>query len=309
MTLSQEVAPPDVSVVIPCYNSEATLTRAIESVIAQPGAPAQVIVVDDGSTDGSARVARAFGSRISLLGGANGGVCSARNRGLRMARGGYVLFLDADDSLEGDTLAAGARRGAAEAADIVLCPLKTVAAGKAALHDPSRRGLAPETLFEHWLGDGGVNQSSILFRRGFLEDIGGWNERIAINHDGEMMLRALLERPKVAFNPEGLGVYFQGNPTSMSARHSAAKYESLLAALEILLDRARAEGFAAHTSGIEMTIYWLARSAYRAGWPATAEKALTALRDRGLLRHHGSPAHRLAATLFGLRRKVRIWGS
>lgn len=93
----------DVTVVIPVYNKESTLKRAVESVMNQTRPVAQVIVVDDGSTDDSAGVAFALADQydnLSVVCKENGGVAEARNTGLKMATTRYVCCLDADDWLD-----------------------------------------------------------------------------------------------------------------------------------------------------------------------------------------------------------------
>ncbi|WP_426416969.1 glycosyltransferase family 2 protein [Aestuariirhabdus sp. LZHN29] len=89
--------PPRISVVVPVYNGEKTLARALDSLIEQDVSPYEVIVVDDGSTDGSAAVAARYGERISLIQQDNLGVSVARNRGVAHASGDWLAFLDADD--------------------------------------------------------------------------------------------------------------------------------------------------------------------------------------------------------------------
>ena len=84
-----------VSVVIPAYNAKRFLPEAIESVLAQDHEPVEVIVVDDGSTDGTAEVAGAY--PVHVIRQANGGQAAARNAGVAASRGDLVAFLDADD--------------------------------------------------------------------------------------------------------------------------------------------------------------------------------------------------------------------
>jgi glycosyltransferase involved in cell wall biosynthesis len=86
-----------VSCIVPVFNGETFLAEAIESVLAQTYAPIEIIVVDDGSTDGTPGVIASFGARIKSLHQANAGPSAARNRGIREARGTYLAFLDADD--------------------------------------------------------------------------------------------------------------------------------------------------------------------------------------------------------------------
>jgi glycosyltransferase involved in cell wall biosynthesis len=96
---------PLVSVVIPCYNAAKTLAATLESVLAQSYRPIEVIVVDDGSSDESAAIARSFAPRVTVVVQKNGGPASARNEGIRRCRGEYIAFLDADDLWLPDKLA------------------------------------------------------------------------------------------------------------------------------------------------------------------------------------------------------------
>lgn len=88
---------PRFSVIIPAFNAAATLTRAIESVRAQSWPAHEIIVVDDGSTDSTAEVARQFGDTVRLIQQSNSGVSVARNTGAAAAMGDWLAFLDADD--------------------------------------------------------------------------------------------------------------------------------------------------------------------------------------------------------------------
>ena len=88
---------PTFSVIIPVYNGAKTIARAIESVLAQRYPACELIAVDDGSTDETARIVTAFGPRVLYLRQANAGVSAARNNGARHAKGEWLAFLDADD--------------------------------------------------------------------------------------------------------------------------------------------------------------------------------------------------------------------
>jgi glycosyltransferase involved in cell wall biosynthesis len=89
--------PPLVSVVIPVYNTEKYLAEAIDSVLAQTVRPSEIIVVDDGSTDGSGAVAKRYASSVKFCALPHGGQGAARNRGVELACGHFLAFLDADD--------------------------------------------------------------------------------------------------------------------------------------------------------------------------------------------------------------------
>jgi len=99
--------PLNVSVVIPVFNKRRYLLRALESVLAQTHAEFEVILVDDGSTDGSLdTIGHLRDARVRIARQPNAGVSAARNTGIRLARAPLVAFLDADDTWEPGFLAA-----------------------------------------------------------------------------------------------------------------------------------------------------------------------------------------------------------
>ncbi len=93
-----------VSVIIPCYNGARFIRQTLESALAQTRPALEVIVIDDGSTDESAKIAESFGPPVRVLKQENQGESVARNWGIREAKGEYIQFLDADDLLDPDTL-------------------------------------------------------------------------------------------------------------------------------------------------------------------------------------------------------------
>lgn len=96
-----------VSVIIPVYNASNKLSRMLDSVLAQTQSNFEVIAVDDGSTDDSLKVLRIYerqDSRIKVVSQENGGASSARNTGITHARGQYLMFFDADDSVAGNMI-------------------------------------------------------------------------------------------------------------------------------------------------------------------------------------------------------------
>src|SRR5829696_1766997 len=95
-----------VSVVIPCYNQAHYLGEAIESVLAQSYPYIEIVVIDDGSTDNTSKVAGSY-SGVCCIRQDNQGLSAARNTGLRHSEGEYVVFLDADDRLLPEALQAG----------------------------------------------------------------------------------------------------------------------------------------------------------------------------------------------------------
>ena len=95
------------SVIIPVYNAEKTLRRCLDSLAAQSFSDAEFLLIDDGSADSSAAICREYAardSRFRLIPKENGGVSTARNLGLEMARGTFILFVDSDDHVQPDYL-------------------------------------------------------------------------------------------------------------------------------------------------------------------------------------------------------------
>ncbi|MBS1568761.1 MAG: glycosyltransferase [Bacteroidetes bacterium] len=118
---------PEVSIIIPAFNAEKWLADAVKSLLAQTFSNWELIIVNDGSTDGTPQLARSFQDRrIRVLDQANAGVSAARNAGLAMAQGNYIGFLDADDAMLAENLARKlhllAQSGADWAfADVAVC--------------------------------------------------------------------------------------------------------------------------------------------------------------------------------------------
>src|SRR6266849_1163735 len=93
-----------ISVVIPAYNAVPYLKETIESALSQSYAPHEIIVVDDGSTDGTADIVRSFGSQVRLLQHTNRGPSASRNRGIEEATRDWIALVDADDLFLPDKL-------------------------------------------------------------------------------------------------------------------------------------------------------------------------------------------------------------
>ena len=94
-----------ISCIIPVFNGERYLGEALDSIVAQTYRPLEIIVADDGSTDGTAEVATSYGERITYLRQSNQGAATAKNMGLSAAQGEFIAFLDADDLWHPEKLA------------------------------------------------------------------------------------------------------------------------------------------------------------------------------------------------------------
>ena len=178
---------PLISVILPVRDRAASVGRAIASVLAQDYAPLELIVVDDGSSDETARVVRGFGSRATLIVQPPAGAYAARNRGLAASRGALVAFIDSDDAWLPGRLArqvALMRPGV----DLVFGDVVHVTAPRAGAPRtgltsfaiaPPHRGRAAAAFA--WCNF--VPTSSVLVRRSALEAAGGFSEAQPLSAD------------------------------------------------------------------------------------------------------------------------------
>lgn len=112
-----------VSVIVPVYNTEKQVERCISSITAQTYKELEIVVVEDGSTDSSLEICQRLAqtdSRIRVISKENGGVSSARNRGLEEAAGEYIAFVDSDDFIEPDTIEQMAEAAETYSAELVV---------------------------------------------------------------------------------------------------------------------------------------------------------------------------------------------
>jgi glycosyltransferase involved in cell wall biosynthesis len=195
---------PVVSIAIPCFNSARWLGQAIESALAQTWPEKEVIVVDDGSTDGSADVARQFGDRIQLIVTENRGGNRARNSAWQAARGEWVQFLDADDYLEPEKIARQLAEGGS-AADLLYSPVWVED-----LERKTRTATEIDTgldLFNQWFSWQLPQTGGGLWRRSALQALGGWKEDQPCCQEHELYLRALQAGLRFVFAPTPHAVY------------------------------------------------------------------------------------------------------
>jgi len=196
------------SVVIPSYRSERWVARAIRSALAEGVAERNVIVVEDGVLDGTSTVVQATGARLISL-PQNGGAPHARNLGLAQVDTDYVMFLDADDYVENGLLAGLLGALEREGADVAIGPW--VYDGE----DRERGMLRQAPVLDngarifHWIMHAFFPPCCIAWRTDAVRAIGGWDERLRKDQDGELMIRALVRGLEVAICSEGNGVYWQ----------------------------------------------------------------------------------------------------
>lgn len=232
---------PTVSILIPCHNAERWLAETLTSARAQTWPEKEIIVIDDGSTDGSLALARSGEQRgVRIVGQPNLGASAARNHGLRLARGEFIQFLDADDLLSPDKIACQvellASRPAGTVASCAWGRFQNDAASARFADTAVFRDFAPLD-FLVLAGDTGVmmHPSAWLVPRAVADRAGPWDPALSLNDDGEYFCRVLLAGAGIAFAGAGARSYYRsGLPGSLSQRKDERSRRSQFRSIELI---------------------------------------------------------------------------
>lgn len=225
-----------VSVVVPCYNAERYIGATLDAVLAQNGAELEVIVVDDGSRDGSAALVERAYPQVTLIRRANAGVAAARNTGIDAATGDWVAFCDADDIwLPGKLAAQFAAMEAVPGCRMSytawhvwpsaepLPQAALLAELQAAAGDETRWRGATGWLYPELLLDCVVWTSTVLMQRSLLAEIGGFPTNLRIGEDYDLWLRASrVTRIERVARPFAL---YRQHPQSITRSAPSANYK------------------------------------------------------------------------------------
>ena len=228
--------------IIPVFNAEDYIARAIRSVLEQTMPAEEILVVDDGSTDNSAHVVSQFGSKVRYLYQINAGASAARNLAIREARSEWVAFLDADDVWKPDRL---------ERQFEVLNRNPDIrwAAGSFNNISGGRVDSIPKTRFSHKLVENNVASDAlelmgngwsiwtgtVIVRRDVFAEVGDFDEGQRTGHDLDLWIRIAAKHPRIGWindpvadyeiNPDGLTLtsVTNGDPTLIRLHERALK--------------------------------------------------------------------------------------
>lgn len=184
-------AKPLVSVVIPTYNRCVKVAEAVDSVLAQDYPDKEVIVVDDGSTDGTGDFLKGkFGDRIRYIYQTNREKSAARNRGIREARGEFVRMLDSDDLLTERSIRAMVEcfEKNPDADAVYGLVIWQRSGGKEERMDPAARYPDGDVL-NYYIGGGVIHNNSFMVRKSSMLDFGMYSEDLTHYEDNELILR------------------------------------------------------------------------------------------------------------------------
>jgi O-antigen biosynthesis protein len=229
VTTSVKLAPRDnplVSVIIPVYNSAKYIQKAINSVLEQTYGNYEIIVVDDGSTDETRQKLQPYQHKIRYIFQENQGSATARNTGIKLAKGDLVAFLDSDDlwsmpeKLEKQVACfqknsdLGGLNTGWKIVDGAGKHIKTV--------QPWHK--APQLDLETWLKKKCVLTSAMMFRRPWLEKVGGFDPELRQSHDVDLILRLSLAGCKTEWLKEETVCYRQHDLNTTKDSLKQAKY-------------------------------------------------------------------------------------
>jgi glycosyltransferase involved in cell wall biosynthesis len=229
-----------VSIIIPCHNAAPWLAETIRSALDQTWPRTEIIVVDDGSRDDSLAIARGFEPRsVRVASQSKAGASAARNHGLRLARGGLVQYLDADDQLTPDKIAAQAGLLRHSGPDCVATcrwgRFTTDPAAAAFVDVAVFRDFTPvEWLLEHTAAGRMMHPAAWLVPRAVADRAGGWDESLSLNDDGEYFARVALAATRLVYSPAGASLYRSALPGSLSRRRDRRALESLYRSVELI---------------------------------------------------------------------------
>lgn len=232
---------PLVSILIPAYNAQKTIAETLRSAIAQTWERKEIIVADDGSTDGTADVVRRFAWRgVAVFSAENGGLSAAQNHAFRHSEGDYIQWLDADDLLAPDKIErqlAALKEG--ESKRILLsspwAPFYYRTRGARFVRNSVWQDLSPVEWLLRKLGENlHMQNATWLVSRELAEAAGPWNENLRYDQDGEYFTRVLLASEGTRFVP-GTGIYYRATGSSQLSYvgNSDKKKESLLLSMKL----------------------------------------------------------------------------
>lgn len=234
--MSQDTNIPRVSCIIAVYNGQAYLHEAIDSVLAQTYPDVEIVVVNDGSTDGTAGVIGRYGDRVRSLHQENRGVSVARNRGVEMSTGELICFLDADDlfdarkiAVQVDTLRADPQL------DLCACHASNFWSPEIS-PDALRRDSRYAQTF--WRAPVPGYIISWLFRRGLWDRVGGFAAELRHSEDIDWFSRARDLCMRQLTLPDVL-VHRRLHPANVTARRETQDVATLADVLKAHLKRVR----------------------------------------------------------------------
>lgn len=258
------MSPPLVSILIPVYNCRVWVANAIRSALAQSWPNKEIIVLDDGSTDGSWDVLQTFSQQIHVeRASRNGGQNVSRNHLTNLSRGKWLVYLDADDELAPDNIEQKMERAAGADAIYGTMEMRYFTDDQITRSELFSAESYDDPLEAAFLWKY-PNTSSFMFRKSVILEVGGWNNAIKNCTDYDLYFRLLLNGKKLCPSPQSLSTYRHWSETQAvnenSERIILTRLEVMWNAMRVLekegrLTTSRRDAFAAATLGLLRILY------------------------------------------------------
>jgi glycosyltransferase involved in cell wall biosynthesis len=223
---------PLISCIVPVYNGERFIAPTIESILRQTVPRLEIVVVDDGSTDGTRERLHEYSTHVHLIGKDNGGHASARNRGIEASKGEFIAFLDADDLWHREKLARQLRRFEVRPEIGVSFTHIINFSG-----EPPQLDADPEFSPQGALP--GYTSVTMLARRDLFDRIGLFDESLRHGNDRDWLLRAAEQDVAIDLLPSSL-VFRRLHDSNRSASLAVESRAEYVRILKASLDRRRA---------------------------------------------------------------------
>ena len=255
---------PLVSILIPCYNTERWVRQSIQSALDQDYPNKEVIVVDDGSSDGSVEAIRSFRDAITFEQLPHRGGNAARNALTSSARGEWLQYLDADDFLMPGKISSQmeAAFSWAASADVIYSPVIIQDARKPGsdyiLEIPDED---PTVTFIRW---GALNTNGLLLRKRAVTGVGGWREAQPCCQEHELLLRLIQAKCRFAHHKHAAAVYRTHGQNTVSRRNPLQVIQVRMELTDRLIDSLRAEGCLTRTH--REALYTARMESARSAW-------------------------------------------
>jgi len=305
---------PLVSILIPCYNAEAWLAATLESALAQTWQDKEILVVNDGSSDGSLSVARGFAGRgVKVIDQPNQGQSAAFNRAIAESRGDYLEFLDADDLLAPDKIERQVAMADGSVDRMIAGEWTRFTADPAeASFEPGdlwRDNLDPvEWLVTCWRQNLMMHGAAWLIPSALVRRAGGWNPELSLINDFEFFSRLMLATDRVRFCGGARSYYRSNLPNSLSGNTTPRGWLSAFTSLSLGTGRLLSVEDSARTRDASAAVF---RYYYFSAYPdvrALRARAKVRIVELGhtLGRPEGGPAFKAAAAVLGWRIAKRV---
>ena len=222
-----------ISVIIPTYNRKSFLKRSVDSVLKQTLKPHEIIIVDDGSSDGTSSMIKESYPAINLIRQENKGVSAARNIGIRSSSGDWVCFLDSDDEWKKNKLKSQ-QLAITQNPNYVFCHSNEewIRNGKK-INQKKKHKKHGGDIFKKCLDMCRISPSSVMIYKKVFDDIGFFNEKLIVCEDYELWLR-ICAHYKVLFVDEPLIIKYGGHEGQLSNSFESIEFFRIKA-LEYLL--------------------------------------------------------------------------